>query len=590
MIKHLNGDRQCPRQILPIPSHSATNVENRRYNVLVRHTLTVLALFTGCALEDIDQDGVPRGEDCNDTDPSQGRPIPLHIDGDRDGFGGPGQQLGCPGNAWLVDRHLDCNDDDPAVHPEAPEIPCDGRDNDCDASTVDGPASTDGITWPTVQQAVDAARFGAVVRLCPSRITETIRVDRDVEIHGAGPERTVIDGAGSGSTVHLGALATLRGLTVTGGDAAAGGGVYIEPDVPGPVTLRDLVIRDNHATQGGGVWTSGTTVVIVDAIISGNHATAGGGVWADSDRGVEIRMERTSIVSNQADQGGGLRVRGALFADDVGIQGNRATVGGGVWFDGSLASGSSSLAISENTAEEGGGAAGLGDMVGVQFRRNTANHGGGIATQGVLSLADTTITANLAAVGDGGGLLAEHPVTLTRGTLSSNEAAANGGAVSSRASLVTSGTTFQENRATEGGAVWASGMTRLDATHFVDNVATVHGGAVSAACSQARLDLVGGTFETNRASLGAALWIGGRMATITGTRLVDNTTSESQGGAVQLARDACEASSVEVGSGTTWTDNSHYDIAAGTRGYAAPNQPFSCAIAEGGTSCPVPLP
>ncbi|NIR35313.1 MAG: hypothetical protein GWN79_03220, partial [Actinobacteria bacterium] len=52
------------------------------------------------------------------------------LDADGDGYGEPG---------GLADHCLaaDCDDTDPAVHPGAPELTCDGIDNDCDAGTPD---------------------------------------------------------------------------------------------------------------------------------------------------------------------------------------------------------------------------------------------------------------------------------------------------------------------------------------------------------------------------------------------------------------------------------------------------------------------
>ncbi len=67
---------------------------------------------------------------------------PFDVDGD--GFfdgGNPDCQ-----DAYAPEQ-LDCDDGNPDVHPGAAEVPCDGVDDDCDASTLDGPdADGDGIS------------------------------------------------------------------------------------------------------------------------------------------------------------------------------------------------------------------------------------------------------------------------------------------------------------------------------------------------------------------------------------------------------------------------------------------------------------
>ncbi len=72
---------------------------------------------------DADADGFP--DDCDDC---PNTPQPGLRDDDGDGFG-----LAC-----------DCNDDDGAINPDAPEI-CDGIDNDCDEQIDEEPV--DGTTW-----------------------------------------------------------------------------------------------------------------------------------------------------------------------------------------------------------------------------------------------------------------------------------------------------------------------------------------------------------------------------------------------------------------------------------------------------------
>lgn len=81
---------------------------------------------------DRDEDGVAFEQDCDDTDPLIGVLI-WYRDEDGDGFGAGPQITHCDevdGHAPTAD---DCDDSDPAIHPDALEV-CDQIDNDCDRS------------------------------------------------------------------------------------------------------------------------------------------------------------------------------------------------------------------------------------------------------------------------------------------------------------------------------------------------------------------------------------------------------------------------------------------------------------------------
>ena len=93
---------------------------------------------------DIDGDGSPTEEDCDDNEPlvyPEAEEVPYDgldndcdeqtpdDDLDNDGFG----------------INNDCNDEDQAINPDAEEIPYDGQDNDCDAQTPDDDLDEDGF-------------------------------------------------------------------------------------------------------------------------------------------------------------------------------------------------------------------------------------------------------------------------------------------------------------------------------------------------------------------------------------------------------------------------------------------------------------
>ena len=171
----------------------------------------------------------------------------------------------------------------------------------------------------------------------------------DVTIEAAEGADIVLDALGEGLPigVFVGSVLTagpnadgltLRGLTVRGGKAPLGGGLYISDNVD--VTIEDCVFETNVAgNDGGGVYAEdGTNVVIRRTIFRNNAATSevaipsdGGGVYA---RSASVTIEDCTFDGNTAvADGGGV----AFFICDAQIQRtlfvrNAAGFdGGGIW-------------------------------------------------------------------------------------------------------------------------------------------------------------------------------------------------------------------------------------------------------------------
>ncbi len=113
-------------------------------------------------LVDGDGDGVSAGDDCDDADASirpgaeercngvdddcdgsvdEGLGDTVYVDADGDGYGDDATaRTDCDSAAGLVAQGGDCDDTDGDVHPGAVEA-CNGRDDDCDGETDDGPST-----------------------------------------------------------------------------------------------------------------------------------------------------------------------------------------------------------------------------------------------------------------------------------------------------------------------------------------------------------------------------------------------------------------------------------------------------------------
>ncbi len=123
--------------------------------------------------------------------------------------------------------------------------------------------------------------------------------------------------------IDSGVTASISGLTIAGGSATTGGGLYDQ----GKTTLAYCSITDNNATNGGGLYGDGK-LTLTGCTIGGNTAKYGGALW---NRGTAT-LTGCSLVNNSAYMGGGLvnYKYGHANLTDCTISGNSASLGGGL--------------------------------------------------------------------------------------------------------------------------------------------------------------------------------------------------------------------------------------------------------------------
>ena len=148
-------------------------------------------------------------------------------------------------------------------------------------------------------------------------------------ITGPAAGLTIVGGSGRVLQVNSGVSATITGLTISGGSATAGGGLYNA----GTVTLIDCTLMGDTAGTGGGLYNRGTAT-IEDCTITGDSASDGGGL---ANTGA-LTLAECTVSGNTAGSGGGVYESGSgsdqetlndtIVAGNLGSLGASSDIGG----------------------------------------------------------------------------------------------------------------------------------------------------------------------------------------------------------------------------------------------------------------------
>jgi nitrous oxidase accessory protein NosD len=192
----------------------------------------------------------------------------------------------------------------------------------------------------TINYALSQASGGDTIQVAASNYTESLTLDKPVNLLGAGAETTVVRAVSgqrvmtvTGETITNSTV--ISGFTFTGGNPEndVGGGVLVVTSTP---TIRNnRIISNGSGAEGGGLYIRNSAgVSLTDNTISGNFAatgTQGGGLYFSYSP--SAMLSANTIVENKAWHGRG----------------------GGVYFSYSPSATLSANTIARNVASWGGG-------------------------------------------------------------------------------------------------------------------------------------------------------------------------------------------------------------------------------------------
>jgi CSLREA domain-containing protein len=148
----------------------------------------------------------------------------------------------------------------------------------------------------------------------------------------AGARTTVIDARGTSGVIQVpaGSTAVLAGLTITGGSARNGGGVFVASGAQ--LTMLDTIVEGNVASlRGGGIENAGD-LSFSYSTLSGNRVTGGSGGGFAGDPGSNAALWYSTLSGNTASaNGGGVVTGGGIQFQHTTIAANHAALGGGLF-------------------------------------------------------------------------------------------------------------------------------------------------------------------------------------------------------------------------------------------------------------------
>jgi hypothetical protein len=236
-----------------------------------------------------------------------------------------------------------------------------------------------------LQEALDEARDGDVIEVCPGTYTERLVIEgKSLGLRSReGAEHTVVDAQGEGVVLSIteGAQVTVEGLTLRGGgNPGNGGNLYCSSST---LWLEESRLEDGWAVTGGALGVTSCEGHVVGNTFEGNEAWSGGAAWIYGDG---LVFAENAFVSNHADSAGGaIYLYGSSTMAGNLFLGNDATYAGALYVDQGEAELVENLFVSNEASLQGGalyGAHSELDLANSLLRDNGADEGGAVYLQG----------------------------------------------------------------------------------------------------------------------------------------------------------------------------------------------------------------
>jgi len=377
-----------------------------------------------------------------------------------------------------------------------------------------------GCDFSGIQTAIDSVGAGDTLNLAGETFTESITIDKDLTIQGAGLESTIVQAATAPGIATSRVVTTLENISVIirdltirhgyyqspVGTSAGGAGIYNKGDLE----IENCTISDNETNaQGGGMYNdSSGNLILENVIFTNNSAYYGGGVYNNSsdpelmdvtftnntvfghgggfyNNGGAPLLTGVIFVSNLSDlSGGGMSnsngnpvLIDVLFSDNS----TEYSEGGGM-FNGSSSPVLTNVTFLRNSANSSGGNGSGGGMynrnstpvlTSVTFSSNSAYYyGAGMANDGSNpTLTNVIFTKNSGLGVAGGGMSNElYSYPILKNVIFSNNNAQIGGGIfnDSESDPILANVSFFENSASsQGGGIYNTGNSNPSLTNVI---------------------------------------------------------------------------------------------------------------------------
>ncbi len=390
------------------------------------------------------------------------------------------------------------------------------------------PASCDETAFDAALATVQAGTRGTITFDCgPAshtiEIYNSATISKEVTIDGGGLIRLFAQGSSPMFVkprffeVSAGGWLTLNDMVLEGGRGPAGDGWGSQGGSivvwgAGQLDMQGTTILNSASTAwGGAIANEGGVVRVQDSIISGSSAKWGGAY--NGANGYDIFINATVVGSISAEGGGGVRLWNTIDSSIT-----DSTISG------------------HTTAGSGGGIENIGGQVtirGSYIEGNAATlWGGGVKNSnngdrtGWILIENSRIADNVSGI-NGGGIESQGSLTLRTTRVTDNTAVAGGGILSWDGQLTIDGTSVVENSADKGGGIYAhGGGVVIDNSQVADNVATEGGGLylteIAGAGANNWAHITASDITGNRANSGSGILAAHAYVTVSQSEIFGN--------------------------------------------------------------------